>query len=280
MKKMYLILTSVLLAVLLSACGEVREQEQEHKAVYSDFSKEFNGINGCAVFYDLSTDIYTYYNKDMCDKEYSPFSTFKIVATLSALENNIVSSPDAKMKYNGDTYPFDSWNSDLTLKEAFEYSCVWYYRQLIDKTGKENIQNTVNELNYGNKDISQWEGSGLNEKADLNGFWLGSSLKISPINQVSMLKYIFDGNNDFKEKNISILKDIMLSNLKADNENIKIFGKTGTGKNNEAWFTGFTEQCGFKNYFAIYLDNGDGKKISSTDAKEIALNIINNYFTE
>ena len=35
-------------------------------------------------------------------------------------------------------------------------------------------------LNYGNKDISEWDGSDINPLPQLNGFWLESSLKISP----------------------------------------------------------------------------------------------------
>lgn len=280
MKKIYLILTFLFVTAMLSACGNVQSQVEDDRTVYEDYSKEFDGLNGCAVFYDSAANTYTYYNKEMCENEYTPLSTFKIVATLSALENNVVTSPDDKMNYSGATYPIDFWNNDLTLRDAFKYSCVWYYRQLTDKIGIDNMQKTVNELNYGNKDISQWEGSGKNPIKELNGFWLGSSLKISPIEQVNSISYIFEGNNNFKEKNISLLKDIMLSDISVDNESIKVYGKTGTGYENEAWFVGFTEQCGFRNYFAIYLCDNTDREIAGADAKAIAAKIINNHFAE
>lgn len=246
------------------------ETEQTEREAAADFSSEFADKNGCAVFYEPNENTYTYYNKDMCEERHSPFSTFKIVASLSALENNIVTSTEDKMNYSGAIYPFESWNKDLTLKEAFQNSCVWYYRQLIDKTGEENIQNTVDELCYGNQDVSQWEGSGLNAEKELNGFWLGSSLEISPIEQIKSLSYIFGENNSFSEKSISILKDIMLTEL-GDNS-MKIYGKTGTG-DNEGWFVGFAEQDEVKCYFAFYTENGSGP-----DLKLIAENVIKNHF--
>lgn len=43
-------------------------------------------------------------------------------------------------------------------------------------------------MDYGNKDISEWEGSNINSYEELNGFWLSSSLKISPLQQVKVLK--------------------------------------------------------------------------------------------
>lgn len=52
-----------------------------------DYKDCFNGINGCAVFYSPEENKYTFYNKDMCDKQVSPCSTFKIVSTLIGLNN-------------------------------------------------------------------------------------------------------------------------------------------------------------------------------------------------
>lgn len=278
MKKFFIMVTSIVLA--LSGCNEVNNQMtkvNQSKTEIIDLSEDFDGNNGCAVFYEASKDTYIYFNKDMCEEMYSPLSTFKIIAAGAALEKGIVQTPNDKMQYSGDKYPFESWNNDLGLKDAFKESCVWYFRQLIDRIGIEDMQQVVNELNYGNKDISQWNGSGLNEQADLNGFWLGSSLKISPQNQVDVIKSIFEYGNGFSEKTISLLKDIML--VKSDNS-INIYGKTGTGKDNTAWFVGFSEQCGFRTYFAVYISNGANKQAAGANAREIAINIIEKYFKQ
>ena len=119
MKNLFLLFTTLIL--IFTGCDNIDEVTDNE----INFNEYFNGINGCAVFYNSENGKYTYYNKDMCYKEFSPWSTFKIVSAGAALENNIISSADDKMLYNGTNYPFESWNNDLTLKEAYKESCVW-----------------------------------------------------------------------------------------------------------------------------------------------------------
>ena len=204
-----------------------------------DYSEYFQGISGCAVLYDESSNTYFYYNKEKCETEVSPLSTFKIVSALAGLENNVLENEETTMEYNGTKYPIDTWNSDLTLEEAFENSCVWYFRQVIDAVGQGNIQSMLEELQYGNIDISEWNGSNANSLPELNGFWLESSLKISPLQQVNVLNYIFGGENNYNLKSIETLKRIMyLSEI----ENGSLYGKTGTGTSGNAWFIGYIEK--------------------------------------
>ena len=84
------------------------------------------------------------------------------------------------MTYSGIQYPVAAWNGNLTLAEAFQSSCVWYFRQVIDQVGQASVAQQLAALDYGNQDISQWEGGGQNQSPELNGFWIDSSLKISP----------------------------------------------------------------------------------------------------
>jgi len=153
------------------------------------------------------------------------------------------------MNYNGNTYPIESWNANLNLKEAFQNSCVWYYRQFIDKIGKETMKKSLEEIGYSNCDISEWNGSGLAPTEDTNGFWLGSSLRISPFEVVNVTNKIFEGNSKYSNENISILKNIMESDVKG------IYGKTGTGIDNSAWYAGFYEKENNKIYFALHFQN-------------------------
>ncbi len=269
MKKFCAFIFSVLLC--LSGCGT-------ESTITADFNSSFKGINGCAVFYSPSENKYVYYNEEACNERVSPYSTFKIPCTLIGLENGILDSENSRMEYSGDIYPFDSWNNDLTLSEAFQASCVWYFRQVADRIGPYKMQETLNALDYGNKDISQWEGSGLNEQSDLNGFWLGSSLLISPVEQIKVISDIFEGNTKFSPRNIEILKNIMKAESVGD---IRVYGKTGTGKDNSAWFTGFFEKGKNKIYFALYMHDEKAKGIAGADAKAAVYDIIkNNYAVE
>ena len=266
MKKIVVLLLMVNL-LLLSGC-----KNSSVETVQKDYSSCFNGINGCAVFYDYAREKYDVYNEEQCNTRYSPYSTFKIVAVLEGLNDGVLISKNTKMKYNGEKYPFDMWNKDMNLNEAFQTSCVWYFRQVIDNIGQEKLKEAVDELDYGNCDVSKWEGEPINVQQELNGFWLGSSLEITPMEMVNIVANIFQGKTKYKNNEINILKDIM----KSDKEGV--YGKTGTGKDNTAWYTGFYEIKNKKIYFAIHLDDNTKNGIVGAEAKEIANNIIDRYY--
>ena len=40
-----------------------------------------------------------------------------------------------------------------------------------------------------------------------------------------------------------------------DEQEKKVYGKTGSGTNGEAWFIGFTEKGQQREYFAVYLED-------------------------
>lgn len=247
-----------------------------------DFSEYFDEITGCAVFYNDATHEFQVYNKELCEIQTSPCSTFKIISTLMGLESKVV-DVNTTMGYNGSIYPIEAWNTDLTLPEAFSSSCVWYYKKVIDKLGPNEVQKYLDQLQYGNKDISEWNGSSVNSLPELRGFWLGSSLKISPMEQVAILANIFEGKTAFAKDNIDILKDIMLAE---SNDMVKIYGKTGTGKdlatgkNNNAWFVGMAETKDDVYYFAVRLDESDNQDLAGAKAKEIAFLLIDNYYIQ
>ena len=158
------------------------------------------------------------------------YSTFKIISALLGLQKGVIVDESSTMGYDGTDYGNAEWNGDLTLEEAFEKSCIWYFREVIDLVGRDKMQEELKNLQYGNCDISEWNGSNINPLENLNGFWLDSSLKISPLEQVEVLSRIFEGHSDYDSRNIEILKRIMLVD---ENDSQKIYGKTGSG-NGEA----------------------------------------------
>ncbi len=252
------------------ADSEATEEEVGESEI--DLSAAFGDINGCAVIYLPVEDQYWFFHEEMCRQEISPYSTFKIISALSGLQNGVILDELSTMEYDGTVYGNPEWNDDLTLEQAFRKSCVWYFRQVIDAVGKDEIQKELNELQYGNCDISQWNGSDINPLPELNGFWLDSSLKISPLEQVKVLEDIFEGQSDYDSDNIETLKRIMLTD---ENDAQKIYGKTGSSGKGEAWFVGFAETTGGRKYFAVYLDDSEQKEqVSGSKAKEIALKIL------
>ena len=84
--------------------------------------------------------------------------------------------------WSGEKFWNENWNKNIDFAEAFQTSCVWYFRELIDEIGKDLMQTELNKLKYGNCDITDWNGkqNTNNDNPALTGFWIESSLKISP----------------------------------------------------------------------------------------------------
>lgn len=252
------------------------------KLVEADWSNYFNGLNGTAVIYDTAKQQYTIYNRDLAVTRSSPCSTFKIISSLIALENGIIEPENSTRTWSGEIFWNEDWNKDIDFPEAFRTSCVWYYRQVIDDIGEDLMQRELDRLQYGNCDISDWEGrlNTNNSNRALTGFWIESSLLISPKEQVDVMERIFRDNSAYSEETRAELKQVMLV-PEIDSTDISIYGKTGMGKADgvvvDAWFTGFAESTTGKIYFCVRLGRSDGMNVSSTLAKEIALEVVSDY---
>ena len=250
------------------------------ETVEADWSEYFNGRNGTAVVYDPSNRRYTVYNQKLAETRGSPCSTFKIISSLIALENGIILPENSTRTWSGERFWNEDWNKDIDFREAFRTSCVWYFRQVIDDIGKDRMQKELEKLQYGNCDISDWEGklNTNNNNRALTGFWIESSLKISPKEQVEVMERIFGTDSTYSERTQNILKQVMLIS-EENNTEISIYGKTGMGKAEgivvDAWFTGFAETLEGNKYFCVYLGQSDAGNTSSTAAKEIAIQILN-----
>lgn len=256
--------------------------QPEPEIFYADWSGYFNGLNGTAVIYDGSDRRYTIYNDELAEARRPPCSTFKIISSLTALEHGILEPGDSTRTWSSEVFWNGDWNRDIDFSEAFRTSCVWYYRQLIDDIGKDRMQKELDKLRYGNCDISDWEGrlNTNNNNRALTGFWIESSLLISPKEQAEVMERIFGENSEYAEETQNELKQVMLVSDQ-ERKDIAIYGKTGMGKADgvvvDAWFTGFAESEGGNLYFCVRLGRTDGMNVSSTLAKEIAVRLLEAY---
>lgn len=236
---------------------------KSENTLYMDLSEHFSGYDGSFVLYDTKADQYQIYNKDKSTLRVSPNSTYKIYSALFGLESNLISGENSTIKWNGTQYPFDSWNSEQNLTTAMKHSVTWYFQELDKKNQAGNIHSYLKRINYGNSDMS----GGINE------FWLESSLKISPVEQVQLLKDLYTNQVGFKEKNIQTVKEA----IKLEEKNNEVLsGKTGTGTVNgndiNGWFIGYIENRENTYFFATNIqneENASGKK-----AAEITLSIL------
>ncbi len=264
-----------------TVADETLEEQTEPIVVETDWSYYFDGINGAAVIFDTTENCYQIYNPELADTRRSPCSTFKIISSLIALENGIIKVDDSTREWSGEIFGFEEWNRDIDFSDAFHSSCVWYFRQVIDEIGQQAMQEELNRLPYGNADISDWDGLNTgNTNPALTGFWLESSLLISPKEQAEVMEKIFGGKLDYSQQTIDQLEQVMLL-PEQNGTDISIYGKTGMGKVQgivvDSWFTGFADSADKRISFCVYLGETDGKDVSSAKAREIAIEIVSDY---
>lgn len=258
-------------------------KRKEPETIATDWSEYFDGLYGAAVIYDVSVPKYMVYNDELARTRRSPCSTFKIISSLIALENGIIDPDDSTHKWSGEMFWNEKWNQDIDFREAFRTSCVWYFREVIDEIGQERIQEELDRIFYGNCDISDWEGrlNTNNNNRALTGFWIESSLLISPKEQTEVMERIFGENSVYSETAQNALKEVMLTEDQ-EKTGISIYGKTGMGKADgivmDAWFTGLAERAdGSAVYFCVYLGQTDDQNVSSATAKEVAVRLVSDY---
>ena len=241
--------------------------------------EEFLGdVDGCIVFFDPKACQYQIYNSEMAEMRFSPCSTFKIISALLGLEYQVISPENSTREWSGETFWNDSWNKDVDFTEAFHSSCVWYFREVIDELGADILKQELEALSYGNCDISDWSGHMYDtQKSDsLAGFWIESSLLISPKEQTEVMARIFENTSSYSEESLALLSTVMAQDESFAN-GWQVYGKTGFGKRSggktDAWFVGFAKKNGQTIYFCVYEGSGG----STADAKEVAGQLLELY---
>ena len=230
---------------------------------YSDFSANFGDYEGSFVLYNSGEDSWNIYNEEQASQRVAPNSTYKIYAALFGLEKGIITPDDSFIKWNGEPYPFAEWNQDQTLTSAMASSVNWYFQSIDQKLGKECIASYLKAIGYGNETIS----------GDLSSYWMESSLKIAPIEQVELLIDLYYNHFDFAAENVAAVKNAMLLSTSND---CTLYGKTGTGNVNgndvNGWFIGYAKANNTTYFFATNIHANDNA--SGSHAAEITFDIL------
>ena len=228
-----------------------------------DLSSFFQGYDGCFVLYDLKSDSCQIYNEAMARERVSPDSTYKIYSALCALEHQAITPASNTLEWNGQEYSFSEWNQNQSLPSALKNSVNWYFQELDERVGLETLEAFYQNIGYGNQNLS----------GGVSDFWMESSLKISAVEQVELLKKLYDNTFDFDQKNMDAVKDAMVLSSSTKGT---LHGKTGTGMVNgemvNGWFIGYVESSENTWFFATNI-RGDSDTGGSA-ASEITLDIL------
>ena len=174
------------------------------------------------------------------------------------MESGIITPEHSTFTWNGEPYPFNSWEADQDLTSAIHNSVNWYFQAIDSQAGFEAVRTFLQTINYGNQ----------NTGTNLNLYWTDFSLKISPIEQVELLQDFYQNNFHFDINFFfAVKKDLFF-----------FYGKTGSGRVNgkdvNGWFIGYIETANNTYYFATNIQSSSGA--TGSQATEITESVLSN----
>lgn len=235
----------LLLIITLYSCSPNNVTVDNSLKKYFDDNK----VTGCFAVMDNGTGKFTVYNLPRYrDSSYMPASTFKIVNSLIGLQTGVITNDSMVIKWDGVKRPVDAWNKDLTMYEAFRVSAVPYYQEVARRIGKDTMQHWLDSMSYGTKKIT----------GRVDTFWLDNSLKITPDEQLGLVKRLyFDQLPFYKHYQETVKRAMLMEN----NSNYTLAYKTGwSGWDEKAgkhlgWVTGWIEENKHPYFFVLNIES-------------------------
>lgn len=228
-----------------------------------DLSDYFIGYEGSFVLYDLENDAWYVHDMERAVLRTSPDSTYKLYSALFGLEEGIISPKDSLLMWDKTVYPFTAWNADQDLYSAMQNSVNWYFQNIDNQIGSPVIRDYIEAIGYGNEYVR------LEDRA----YWLESSLKISPVEQVQLLTDLYNNRFDFHSENIAAVKQ---SIRLISSDTVQVYAKTGTGRVDGAdvngWFIGYVETQSGTYFFAANIQSDAGA--NGTNAARITASVL------
>lgn len=252
------------IVLLISSCSVNKAKIDNNLKKYF----EAKNVEGCFTMLNNTDGQITVYNMGIDTARFTPASTFKILNSLIGLQTGVITDENMIIKWDGVRRSNADWNKDMNMKEAFKVSSVPYYQEVARRIGKDTMQQWVDSVSYGNKNIS----------GPIDSFWLNNNLKISPDEQLGFLKKLYFDQLPFRK---SVQQTVRNAMLQEDNTLYKLSYKTGWGfdeiQNNIGWVAGWIEENRHVYFFVTLIKSADPKIELRSVRMDITKDILKHY---
>ncbi|MDB5198140.1 MAG: class beta-lactamase [Chitinophagaceae bacterium] len=249
--------------IIITGCSVNQAKIDNSLKKYFDSAK----VDGCFSMVNNQTGAVTVYNMKLDTQRFLPASTFKIVNSLIGLETGRITDEKMLIKWDSIQRWNADWNRDLTMEQAFKVSAVNYYQEVARRIGSDTMKQWIDSLHYGNMNIS----------GPIDSFWLNNTLKISPDEQLGLVKKLYFDKLPFQKRTQQIVKDVM---LQENNTLYKLSYKTGWGfdeQNAIGWVVGWIEENRHVYFFVTLIKSPDKKINMQAVRMKITKNILAQY---
>lgn len=206
------------------------------------------GVEGTLVIASADGRQSYVHNGRRAARRYPAASTFKILNSLIALEEGVISGAEDRLQWDGTRHNFESWNRDQTLRSAFQVSCVWCYQELARRIGPARYRHHLRQAGYGE----------LREPFELTRFWLDGSLRVSALDQIELLRRITRRSLPYRPQSYDTLRQVMLVESGPEVAYpYELRAKTGWATISSpeiGWYVGYAESRGRVWLFALNID--------------------------
>lgn len=202
-------------------------------------------LKGSVLIYNVKANRYFSNDFTWANEGHLPASTFKIPNTLIALETGVLPNEEYVFTWDGKKRSLAAWERDLTVKEAFQASCVPCYQEIARKIGFEQMSTWTRAFGYGTLAITP---------ASLDSFWLRGPSNISSYQQIDFLLKLVTRELPISERTSTIMRHIMMVE---QTENYTLRAKTGWGTRggiDNGWYVGYVETINNTYIFATNVE--------------------------
>lgn len=199
---------------------------------------------GCMALFDPGTGITSLVGQDRAVKRFIPASTFKVPNSLIALEVGAVADEAEIIPYGGQPQPYETWQHDMSMREAIGLSAVPIYQELARRIGLARYRDWLARLDWGNHDPGEV----------VDRFWLDGPLEISAVEQTRFLARLARRELPASPRAQAIIADIIRQETK---DGRALHAKTGictATKPMVGWWVGWVARPDGVTSFALNMD--------------------------
>lgn len=263
MKRLHTFLLLISCSLLFFSCTVNKAKNDDSLKKYFDENK----VDGCFTMLDNATGEIIVYNMKLDTMRFSPASTFKIVNSLIGLQTGVIVDEKMVIKWDGVKRWNEAWNKDMDMTEAFKVSNVAYYQEVARRIGKDTMKQWIDSIGYGNRNID----------GPIDSFWLNNKLKISPDEQLGLVKRLYFDQLPFRKSVHQQVKDVM---VQENNTAYKLSYKTGWGFGEDGnalgWIVGWIEENNHVYFFVTFV-KAPSREV---DMSAIRMNITKGILTQ